>query len=85
MSLNHLPPLLIKETTELLLNRQLVIFLTIAPVLSMVIFDYVLNSNIAHFRLRDSRSKPGGTQSRLGRCLHCQSSISGRSLHPRLA
>ena len=35
--------LLIKETTELLRNRQLVIFLTIAPVVSMVIFGYVMN------------------------------------------
>ncbi len=43
--------LLIKETTELLRNRQLVIFLTIAPVLSMVIFGYVLNSSISHLRL----------------------------------
>lgn len=43
--------LLIKESTELLRNRQLVIFLTIAPILSMVIFGYVLNSNISHLRL----------------------------------
>jgi ABC-2 type transport system permease protein len=43
--------LLIKETTELLRNRQLVIFLTISPVISMVIFGYVLNSNIANLRL----------------------------------
>ncbi|MEZ2226200.1 ABC transporter permease [Microcoleus sp.] len=43
--------LLIKETTELLRNRQLVIFLTIAPIISMVIFGYVLNSNVTHLRL----------------------------------
>jgi ABC-2 type transport system permease protein len=43
--------LLIKETTELLRNRQLVIFLTIAPVVSMVIFGYVMNSNVTHLRL----------------------------------
>lgn len=43
--------LLIKESTELLRNRQLVIFLTIAPILSMVIFGYVLNSNVSHLRL----------------------------------
>jgi ABC-2 type transport system permease protein len=43
--------LLLKESTELLRNRQLVIFLTIAPILSMVIFGYVLNSNISHLRL----------------------------------
>jgi ABC-2 type transport system permease protein len=43
--------LLIKETTELLRNRQLVIFLTISPVISMVIFGYVLNSNVSHLRL----------------------------------
>jgi ABC-2 type transport system permease protein len=49
--LNRLLPLLIKETTELLRNRQLVIFLTIAPVISMVIFGYVLNSSISHLRL----------------------------------
>ncbi len=47
----RLLPLLIKETTELLRNRQLVIFLTIAPIVSMVIFGYVLNSNITHLRL----------------------------------
>ena len=44
-------PLLIKETLELLHNRQLVLFLTIAPLLSMVIFGYVLNSNLSHLRL----------------------------------
>jgi ABC-2 type transport system permease protein len=43
--------LLTKETTELLRNRQLVIFLTIAPIISMVIFGYVLNSNVNHLRL----------------------------------
>ncbi|CAN1211068.1 ABC transporter permease [Tumidithrix helvetica PCC 7403] len=43
--------LLIKESTELLRNRQLVIFLTLAPILSMVIFGYVLNSNVNHLRL----------------------------------
>lgn len=43
--------LLIKESTELLRNRQLVIFLTIAPIISMVIFGYVLNSNVTHLRL----------------------------------
>jgi ABC-2 type transport system permease protein len=43
--------LLTKETTELLRNRQLVIFLTIAPMISMVIFGYVLNSNVNHLRL----------------------------------
>jgi ABC-2 type transport system permease protein len=43
--------LLIKETTELLRNRQLVIFLTISPIISMVIFGYVLNSNVTHLRL----------------------------------
>jgi ABC-2 type transport system permease protein len=48
---NRLLPLLIKETTELLHNRQLVIFLTIAPIISMVIFGYVLNSSISHLRL----------------------------------
>jgi ABC-2 type transport system permease protein len=48
---NRLLPLLIKETTELLRNRQLVIFLTIAPIISMVIFGYVLNSSISHLRL----------------------------------
>lgn len=49
--LNRLLPLLIKEATELLRNRQLVIFLTIAPIISMVIFGYVLNSSISHLRL----------------------------------
>lgn len=50
--LNHrLFALLIKESTELLRNRQLVIFLTIAPVISMVIFGYVLNSNVTNLRL----------------------------------
>jgi ABC-2 type transport system permease protein len=49
--LNRLLPLLIKESTELLHNRQLVIFLTIAPVVSMIIFGYVLNSSISHLRL----------------------------------
>jgi ABC-2 type transport system permease protein len=49
--LNRLLPLLIKETTELLRNRQLVIFLTIAPIISMVVFGYVLNSSISHLRL----------------------------------
>lgn len=43
--------LLIKETTELLRNRQLVIFLTISPIISMVIFGYVLNSTVTHLRL----------------------------------
>lgn len=43
--------LLIKENTELLRNRQLVIFLTLAPILSMVIFGYVLNSNVTNLRL----------------------------------
>ena len=43
--------LLIKESTELLRNRQLVIFLTIAPVISMVIFGYVMNSNVTNLRL----------------------------------
>lgn len=43
--------LLVKESTELLRNRQLVIFLTIAPIISMVIFGYVLNSSISHLRL----------------------------------
>ncbi len=43
--------LLIKETTELLRNRQLVIFLTLSPVISMVIFGYVLNSDVANLRL----------------------------------
>jgi ABC-2 type transport system permease protein len=43
--------LLIKETTELLRNRQLVIFLTLSPVISMVIFGYVLNSDVTHLRL----------------------------------
>ncbi|NKB17080.1 MAG: ABC transporter permease [Pseudanabaena sp. CRU_2_10] len=43
--------LLIKESTELLRNRQLVIFLTISPIISMVIFGYVLNSNVTHLRL----------------------------------
>jgi ABC-2 type transport system permease protein len=43
--------LLIKEATELLRNRQLVIFLTIAPIISMVIFGYVLNSNVTNLRL----------------------------------
>ncbi len=43
--------LIIKEATELLRNRQLVIFLTIAPIISMVIFGYVLNSNVANLRL----------------------------------
>lgn len=43
--------LLTKETTELLRNHQLVIFLTIAPIASMVIFGYVLNSNVNHLRL----------------------------------
>ena len=43
--------LLIKETTELLRNRQLVVFLTISPIISMVIFGYVLNSNVTHLRL----------------------------------
>jgi ABC-2 type transport system permease protein len=50
--LNHrLFALLTKETIELLRNRQLVIFLTIAPIISMVIFGYVLNSNVNHLRL----------------------------------
>jgi ABC-2 type transport system permease protein len=48
---SRLLALLIKETTELLRNRQLVIFLTIAPIVSMVIFGYVLNSNVTHLRL----------------------------------
>jgi ABC-2 type transport system permease protein len=43
--------LLIKESTELLRNRQLVIFLTIAPMVSMIIFGYVLNSSVSHLRL----------------------------------
>ena len=43
--------LLIKESTELLRNRQLVILLTIAPMVSMIIFGYVLNSNISNLRL----------------------------------
>ncbi len=43
--------LLVKESTELLRNRQLVIFLTISPIISMVIFGYVLNSNVTHLRL----------------------------------
>jgi ABC-2 type transport system permease protein len=43
--------LLIKESTELLRNRQLVIFLTLSPVISMVIFGYVLNSNVTNLRL----------------------------------
>jgi ABC-2 type transport system permease protein len=43
--------LLIKETIELLRNRQLVIFMVILPVVSMVIFGYVLNSNVTHLRL----------------------------------
>jgi len=47
----RLSALLIKESTELLRNRQLVIFLTIAPVVSMVIFGYVMNSNVTHLRL----------------------------------
>lgn len=51
LMLDRLLPLLVKESTELLRNRQLVIFLTIAPVISMVIFGYVLNSSISHLRL----------------------------------
>jgi ABC-2 type transport system permease protein len=43
--------LLIKESTELLRNRQLVIFLTIAPIISMIIFGYVMNSNVTNLRL----------------------------------
>ncbi len=43
--------LITKEATELLRNRQLVIFLTIAPIVSMVIFGYVLNSSVANLRL----------------------------------
>jgi ABC-2 type transport system permease protein len=43
--------LLVKESTELLRNRQLVIFLTLAPMISMVIFGYVLNSNVDNLRL----------------------------------
>ena len=43
--------LLIKESTELLRNRQLVIFLTIAPIVSMIIFGYVLNSSVSNLRL----------------------------------
>jgi ABC-2 type transport system permease protein len=43
--------LLIKETTELLRNRQLVGFLTLSPILTMVIFGYVLNSDVTHLRL----------------------------------
>jgi ABC-2 type transport system permease protein len=43
--------LLIKESTELLRNKQLVIFLTISPVISMIIFGYVLNSNVTHLKL----------------------------------
>ncbi|MBE9019884.1 ABC transporter permease, partial [Chroococcidiopsidales cyanobacterium LEGE 13417] len=43
--------LLIKETIELLRNRQLVVFMLILPVVSMVIFGYVLNSNVTHLRL----------------------------------
>ncbi|MCG9890626.1 MAG: ABC transporter permease [Thermosynechococcaceae cyanobacterium MS004] len=43
--------LLIKEATELLRNRQLVGFLTLSPVLSMVIFGFVLNSDVTHLRL----------------------------------
>jgi ABC-2 type transport system permease protein len=48
---SRLLTLLIKETTQLLRSRQLVIFLTISPIVSMVIFGYVLNSNINHLRL----------------------------------
>jgi ABC-2 type transport system permease protein len=43
--------LLVKETTELLRNRQLVGFLTISPILTMAIFGYVLNSDVTHLRL----------------------------------
>jgi ABC-2 type transport system permease protein len=43
--------LLRKETIELLRNRQLVGFLTISPILTMVIFGYVLNSDVTHLRL----------------------------------
>lgn len=43
--------LITKEATELLRNRQLVIFLTIAPIVSMVIFGYVLNSSVSNLRL----------------------------------
>ena len=42
---------LVKESTELLRNRQLVIFLTLAPMISMIIFGYVLNSNVNNLRL----------------------------------
>jgi ABC-2 type transport system permease protein len=47
----RLVALLVKETTELLRNKQLVIFLTISPVISMIIFGYVLNSNVTHLKL----------------------------------
>jgi ABC-2 type transport system permease protein len=47
----RLVSLLIKESIELLHNRQLVVFLTISPIISMVIFGYVLNSNVTHLRL----------------------------------
>jgi ABC-2 type transport system permease protein len=43
--------LLIKETSEILRNRQLVIFLTVLPILSMVIFGYVLISQVSNLRL----------------------------------
>lgn len=43
--------LLIKESTELLRNRQLVLFLTISPIISMIIFGYVLNSSVTHLKL----------------------------------
>jgi ABC-2 type transport system permease protein len=48
---HRLRGLLIKETTELLRNKQLVGLLTISPILTMVIFGYVLNSDITHLRL----------------------------------
>lgn len=47
----RLRALLIKETTELLRNRQLVGFLTIAPIITMIIFGYVLNSDVANLKL----------------------------------
>lgn len=43
--------LLRKETIELLRNKQLVGFLTISPILTMIIFGYVLNSDVTHLRL----------------------------------
>jgi ABC-2 type transport system permease protein len=43
--------LFIKESIELIRDRQLIIFITVIPIISMVVFGYVLHSNVAGIRL----------------------------------